>query len=436
MAFPTCSWSSPGYTPRVEHPYPSARRSRLTTLCRVATPNSDIVPIQLSLTSGDLLTLWAPRWRENGEEWEAFLGDEEALFAFPDAPALAAFVRTASAHDLSDHPSWSIVRELSVSELMPDDTHCYDIVGVFELAADEPDSWAIGELVEVTRMARSLADTCGLGVVHEVLDSTPGFALLEQGSWAFSGREGAKNWKQLADTVVQRWDEVIDALDSVVKTPEVDQRALADARRELTDEAPRSADKEADETGGSPDNFWEEVGIDPILITTSQGDHYTLRCYINDRPVFLGSGGQIDVFPSAHALARYLAGAGAAGHDMTSASTWTDVTAAANSGELRIEVDPQNTYRLTGLGEDLAEGPIAVDANQLDLAVELLLDVGDWSGDDSAARALASSQSLGWLTSFILRPDPTRLAPSPPFDTEVSAWNALVDGIVARLRQP
>ena len=54
---------------------------------------SDIVPIQLSLTEGDLVTLWAPRWREDGEEWEAFLGDDDALFAFPEVAQLAAFVR-------------------------------------------------------------------------------------------------------------------------------------------------------------------------------------------------------------------------------------------------------------------------------------------------------------------------------------------------------
>ena len=31
----------------------------------------DIVPIELGLPQGDLVTLWAPRWREDGEEWEA-----------------------------------------------------------------------------------------------------------------------------------------------------------------------------------------------------------------------------------------------------------------------------------------------------------------------------------------------------------------------------
>ena len=30
---------------------------------------ADIVPIRLGLTKGDLYTLWAPRWRDEGDEW-------------------------------------------------------------------------------------------------------------------------------------------------------------------------------------------------------------------------------------------------------------------------------------------------------------------------------------------------------------------------------
>ena len=39
----------------------------------------DIVPIELGLPQGDVVTLWAPRWREDGEDWEAFLGHEDDL---------------------------------------------------------------------------------------------------------------------------------------------------------------------------------------------------------------------------------------------------------------------------------------------------------------------------------------------------------------------
>ena len=65
--------------------------------------------------------------------------------------------------------------------------------------------------------------------------------------------------------------------------------------------------------------------------------------------------------------------------------------AAAGRTRSPSTVDPDmNTYQLTGIGDDLAEGPVAVDPHQLDLAVELLLDVGEWAGDDGPKRALAA----------------------------------------------
>ncbi|MFD1052499.1 primosomal protein, partial [Kibdelosporangium lantanae] len=46
---------------------------------------------------------------------------------------------------------------------------------------------------------------------------------------------------------------------------------------------------------------------------------------------------------------------------------------------------------------------------------------------------LSESESLGWLVSFVLRPDPTRLVPSPPFDAEVEVWQKLVASFQDRL---
>ncbi len=43
---------------------------------------ADLVPIRLSLSAGDRYTVWAPRWRDSGDEWEAFLGKDEDLYVF------------------------------------------------------------------------------------------------------------------------------------------------------------------------------------------------------------------------------------------------------------------------------------------------------------------------------------------------------------------
>ncbi len=409
-----------------------------TTLPRMA---ADIVPIEVSLTAGDLVTLWAPRWHEDSEEWEAFLGDDEALFAFPDVAALVGFVRTAPDHDLVDHPAWAVVPRLPAADLRPAESQRYDLVGVPELVAQPPDTWVIGELADVVSIVRSLADVCGLDVVHEVLGSTPGFDLLDGGTLAFGGREGARHWEALCTVIAQRWDEVLDAVDGVVRTPDVDAAALATAETELadaeaaTEEADSVAASGATDAPAAPDPglaFWSEVGIDPIRITSDLGDHYTLRCYLDEAPLFLGRRGRIDVFGSPRSLVKYLAD-NPEGYDLDAVSTWPQVTERAKAGELEVTIDDGNSYVLAGLADDLAGGPETVDPGQLDLAVELITDAEQWAGSDTAGKALAPSEPLGWLVSFLVRPDPTRLAPSAPFDAEVAAWRVLVGGFEDRL---
>jgi len=407
---------------------------------------ADIVPIELSVTAGDLVTLWAPRWREDGEEWEAFLGDDDNVFAFADVAALAAFVRTAGQHDLVDHPAWSLVPRLPAADLRPADSHRYDLVGVPELVAQPPDTWVIGELADVVSIVRSLAEVCGLDGVHQVLDSTPGFGMLCGGTLAFGGRDGARQWEALCEVIAHRWDEVLDAVDALVCSPDVDTRALAAAETELSESdsaeaaAGAAAEQQADSAGsaiGIGDDpalaFWSEVGIDPIRIISDLGEHYTLRCYVDDTAVFLGRNGRIDVFTSPRALTRHLL-EHPRGHDLDVVSTWPQVTKRAADRELAVAVDAGNSYVLTGLADDLAGGPETVDPAQLELAVELLTDAEQWAGSDAADKALASSEPLGWLVSFLLRPDPTRLAPSPPFDAEVAAWRLLVGGLEDRLQ--
>nr|WP_042195812.1 hypothetical protein [Kibdelosporangium sp. MJ126-NF4]CEL22235.1 FIG026501: hypothetical protein [Kibdelosporangium sp. MJ126-NF4]CTQ93017.1 FIG026501: hypothetical protein [Kibdelosporangium sp. MJ126-NF4] len=410
----------------------------------------DIVPIELGLPQGDVVTLWAPRWREEGEDWEAFLGDEEDLYGFPDAAHLAAFVRTAEEHDLIDHPAWPVVPKLTVGELLPDEEHQYDLVGVPELAAQEPDTWTLDELAGIVAIVRSLADVCELDVVNEVLSAAEGFDVLDQGTLAFTGRDGERRWTELAETIVERWDEVLDAIDEVVAAPDVDEAVLAVAAEELAKvqaeaeaaeaedaDVEEDEDTEADDADEDvepePVGFWGEVGIDPIKIVTDGSEYYTLRCYLDDEPIFLGTEGKVDVFGSPRALSRFIASGEIGDNDIAEVSTWEDVVTKATDGTLEIEVGEENTYVLQGLADDLAEGPNSIDPTQLDLAVELLQDTADWAGDETIREALKDSEPLGWLISFVLQPDPTRLVPSAPFDAEVESWQKLVNSFEDRL---
>src|SRR2546430_7946255 len=232
----------------------------------------DIVPIELGLPQGDLVTLWAPRWREDGEDWEAFLGHEDDLYAFPDAAHLAAFVRNVEEHDLIDHPAWHVVPGLSVVELMPDEAHQYDLVGVPELAAEEPDTWTVGELADIIAIVRSLAEVCELDAVHEVLGAAEGFALLSQGTYPFTGREGERLWTELAETISERWDEVLDALDVMITVPEVDAVMLDQTTDELAAFKAESQESESALDAEDAEDVAEESEVDGAAAGESGAD--------------------------------------------------------------------------------------------------------------------------------------------------------------------
>ncbi|OZC65219.1 primosomal protein [Rhodococcus sp. 15-725-2-2b] len=420
----------------------------------------DIIPIELGLTAGDFSTLWAPEWREGDDEWEAFLGHEEDLYGFSSVAELAAFVRSDDDNDLVDHPSWKVVSALAAHELEPDDLHRFDLVAVPELVASDPEADVLAELQATFDIVSSIGDVCELRPVTSFFGSNPFVGAVGGGVENFLGREGGELWDRIGAAVAKHWDDVLDAVDSIVTSPAVDSAAVAVAEAEITaaaenavdaddvtDDIDSDSDDDEDEdeddsaevdrdpiaAAAAEETFWTTVGIDPIRIITSDDTLYTLRCYLGDKPVFLGRGGAISVFGSERSLARYLADDH--DHDLAQVSTYSDVQTAAIDGSLDITVTDDNVYVLPGLADDLAEGPTAVDVDQLDLAVELFTDAADFAGDDSVDEALATSTPLGWYVSYTLEPSPDRLAPSAPFDVEAEAWRALEREFESRLRK-
>lgn len=416
----------------------------------------DIIPIELGLTRGDFVTLWAPQWHEGDDEWEAFLGHEEDLYGFEAVAHLAAFIRTDDDNDLVDHPSWKVVAALAANELEPDDLHRFDLVGVPELVAEDPDSEILAELAATFDIVQTLGDVCELSTVTSFFAGNPHLGSVGIGVEAYVGKDGQNLWDRIGASISKSWDGVLDAIDSVVTSPDVDESAVEIAEAELLaaaenevdvddvsdedDVADEDDDNVEDESTADPiadaaaeEGFWTTVGIDPVRIITSEDTYYTLRCYIEDEPIFLGRNGSITVFGSERALARYLADDH--DHDLAKVSTYAEVQTAAIDGSLNIEVTDDNVYVLPGLADDLSAGPEAVDTDQLDLAVELFTDAADFADDDSVEAALASSTPLGWYVSYTLEPDPNRLAPSAPFDVEAEGWRALEREFEARLRK-
>ncbi|MGU3500111.1 protein export chaperone SatS [Mycobacterium sp. C31M] len=419
---------------------------------------ADIVPVRLGLTNGDLYTLWAPRWRDAGDEWEAFLGKDEDIFAFESAADLAAFVRTNDDNDLTDHPAWEKARTANAHRFDPAEDQQHDLVGVPELVAEKPTADAVASLHGALAIVSAIGNVCELPTITKFFNGNPVLGTLGGGIDAFEGRTGRKRWSEIETVIGRAWDGVIDAIDGLVSTPEVDAAESAKAEAELAEPAPEEddlavaeedddevliegeVDTEEEEDAleaeaerqvlGSDEDFWTQVGIDPIRVMTNSGTLYTLRCYIGDDPRFLGRNGRISVFSSERALARYLADEHES--DLSGFSSFEIIRTAATDGSLRVEVTDENIYVLSGLADDIADGTDAVDRDQLDLALEFLRDVGDYAEDPSVEKALAADQPLGSFVAKVL--DPKAAKPKGSAAEAAEQWEELERLVESRLR--
>lgn len=416
---------------------------------------ADIVPIRLRLTKGDVYTLWAPRWRADGDEWEAFLGKDEDLYVFESVADLVAFVRTNRDNDITDHPGWQKLTEANAHVLEPAEDHTHDLAGFEELLAEKPTDDSLGQLHGALAVVSSIGTVCELPSVTKFFNGNPMLGTVGGGAEAFSGRPGRKRWAAIEKIIARSWDKVVDAIDEIVTTPKVDSTAVEKAQAELDEPAPVrddddsavvviddivDTDEEAAQLAaaaehrvlGSDEDFWQRVGIDPVRLMTSSGTFFTLRCYLQDRPIFLGRNGRISVFGSERTLARYLADEH--DHDLSDLATYDDIRTAATDGSLRVEVTEDNIYVLTGIADDLAEGPDGLDRDQLELAVELLRDVGEYAEETGVEAKLARDTALGRLIAYVLDPDSTA-RPSAPFADAVAQWLSLETFLESRLRQ-
>jgi len=420
---------------------------------------AELVPIRLGVTSGDLYTLWAPRWRDAGDEWEGFLGKDEDLYAFESVADLVAFVRTDTDNDLVDHPAWDRLTRANAHRMQPGADRQADLIGVAELLADKPTEESVNSLANTLAVVSSIGSVCELPAVTRFFNGNPNLGLVTGGAEQFTGRAGRKRWEGIGEIVARGWGGVVSAIDEIIRTPEADPDGAAAAAAELdepydevaeeaplaalvADDDPEITDAPAALVGGrstseavvlgSDARFWEHVGIDPVRVMTSSGTLYTLRCYYDEKPIFLGRNGRISVFPSERTLARYLADEH--DHDLASLSTYDDIRTAATDGSLRVDVTDDNIYVLSGLSDDIADGPEAIDRDQLNLAIEFIRDVGDYSEDDTVDRLLSEDTALARVVDHALDPEASS-RPNGPYSRAVAQWEELERFVESRLRR-
>ena len=400
----------------------------------------DIVPIELGLPEGDVTTLWAPSWREDNDDWEAFLGLDEDLYAFSSTAELLALVRSGAEQDLQDHPSWKQFEASDVLDFRATDDNCYDLVGVLELLGDSPTESSVDEIDQSFAIARSIGEVCGLDTVTKFFNGNPSLAAVTHGMDEFYGRDGLKLWKSIRKTVAKGWDDVLDAIQDVITTPTVDKALVEKARQDL--EAAEAAlpedepEAEPAPTGYPEGALWSKVGIDPIRLIFADQEYLSLRCYLGDRPVFLGDGDQVYVFTSGRGLARYLADNN--DDTLSRVATYEQVKIAATDGSLDVHVTEDNVYVLAGLDRDIEIGPGMVDASQLGLAVEFISDLANYVGDAELESSVTGRGSaLRRFINYVLNQDDAKLLePTAPYDDEASEWRDLVDDVEELVTTP
>ena len=369
---------------------------------------------------------------------------------FRSSAEMLAYLRSDAANDMTSHPSWRRFESELPASVVAEPRDRHDLVGLPDQLAAKVDYAHVSTVDRDLDITRSIGTIADLAPINRMFASNSVLAATQNGADHFQG-SGSAQWSAIGRVILANWDSCIDALDelftkAVAAAGDIDadavsraesdiaaaeeeiaaRRAAAQEKREKEHAAAAAA---ADDADPYDSTVWARAGIDPVRIAIGGRTLYTLRCYLDGNPIFLGRHGSIHTFPQPRTMVRWLLENDE--HDLAELSTWEDVITAANAGELEAVVHPDNEYSFTGLIEDIKAGPAAIDDAQLGRAYEILADSADWAGDDAVNEVLAGNQQLQWLLNYLLDTG-EQSEPVPPYDDEADGWARLEKGLTAR----
>ena len=403
-----------------------------------------IVPIKISLTEGDFYTLWAPKWRQQGTEWQALLGDDDSILGFRTEAELLTFIESGERHDLVDHPEWETFNQRPADRVSPDKRDVYDLIGTPEFLAGRPSHENVSSVARNFEMAEIIASVVGAQHTSIFFASHSILGNAARGLDHFSGDQGLQEWTAIGRVVLSNWQGVIEDLDEqvrIVPSTELDEKTVTaaaskiSAAKQAAEEKKKEQEEQRKEQKEAADPYdgsaWAAAGIDPVKITVDSRSVYTLRTYLGEAPVFLGKWGEIFTFPSSKQLLRWMMEND--DHDMAKVSTWEDLVTAANAGELEFTVHPDNQYTFNGIVRDITKGPEAVDTDQMSRCYEICADAADWAGDDSInSFMLANPRFQDYLGYMLGSTETAGYVPSKPFNDHAETWKGLEEMLTKR----
>lgn len=267
--------------------------------------------------------------------------------------------------------------------------------------------------------------------------------------WAEIGEAVRKSWPLLT----QRFDECLEwyavgtlpeaAEEEVDLTPATPDTATAvaslgaktatvnaTADDEDTDEDEAEQDADAEARRAAAAEFWNEVGIVPVHINTPAGEGYTLRCYVDDEPRFLGSDLTVNVFATPEDLAVFCTSGEE--HDLSDLDTWPTVE---STDPLVVLVAREEQYDLGAAEAQLLAGPYGANPIVLRRAADFVMDVAEYCELAGVLDALAEDSELGQAITAVLRPSVGGLYPVQWTGGEAAArWRDAVAEVESCLR--
>jgi hypothetical protein len=155
-------------------------------------------------------------------------------------------------------------------------------------------------LANIVDMVGKIAECCDDGALRRLVLNTPEYAELVDDDVSYHGKEGRKRWDELGDVIHDTWERAITRVDQWL-----------------------SWQGDFSNTDLEAETIWDRIGAEPIEIVLADAVYLTVRGYIDDTAVFLGSDGNVEVFTDVADLARFCRTAEE--HDLTKLEWWAEL---------------------------------------------------------------------------------------------------------------
>ncbi|MFV0532756.1 MAG: hypothetical protein ACK5MR_03770 [Cumulibacter sp.] len=152
--------------------------------------------------------------------------------------------------------------------------------------------------------------------------------------------------------------------------------------------------------------FWEDSGILPVRITLPEKDFdeteaFTLRCYVDDRPIFMGANQAPWLFRSPDAMLDVVEDDDQndiekPGHDLRNLATWPTVVGAVRDDDMPLAIAGQDDVDLEQV-DRMVRGELDLNAEAFTAAADLLADLAEYGELDGSSSLLEGDGALGTL---------------------------------------